>query len=87
MPRTANSSSGSIVVGDAIREARQAVGMTQAELARRIGGSAPHVCALEKGKANPTIGYLSHMAEALGLELRIEFRELPVPSTGVQLAQ
>jgi transcriptional regulator with XRE-family HTH domain len=77
MPRTATSSIASMVIGQAVREARQRVGITQAELARRLGSSAPHVCALESGKANPTIGHLSDIASALELELRVEFRELP----------
>jgi transcriptional regulator with XRE-family HTH domain len=78
MPRTATSSVASIVIGRAVREARQRVGITQAELARRLGSSAPHVCALENGKANPTIGHLSDIATALGLELHVEFRALPL---------
>lgn len=77
MPRTVTSSLGSVIAGRAIRAARQAAGISQAELARRIESSAPHVCALENGKANPTIGHLSQVAAALGMELRIEFRELP----------
>lgn len=77
MPRTATSSIASVVTGRAIREARQGLGITQSELARRLGTSAPHVCALETGKANPTIGHLSAIASALGLRLHVEFRQLP----------
>jgi len=77
VPRTATSSLASVIAGRAVREARRTTGITQAELAHRIGSSAPHVCALENGKANPTIGHLSEVAAALGMELHIELRQLP----------
>lgn len=74
MPRTATSSIASVVVGQAIRDARQEMGITQAELARRLRASPPYVSALEAGKANPTVGQLSAVAGALGVELHVDFR-------------
>lgn len=74
MPRTSTSSIASAVVGRALREARRAVGMTQAELAGRLGTSAPYVSLIETGHGNPTIGQLSAVATALGVEMDVQFR-------------
>lgn len=73
MPRTANSAVASIVVGQSIRRVRQKLGLTQGELAERLGTTAPYVSALENGKANPTVGQLSAVASAMRVELHVEF--------------
>jgi transcriptional regulator with XRE-family HTH domain len=77
MPRTSSSSVASRIAGRAIREVRHEVGVTQAELARRMGTTAAYISALETGRANSTIGHLWAIAEALGVELHLDFR---VPS-------
>lgn len=63
---------------------RTALGMTQGQLARRIGVSAASVSALEKREAagTATIASLRKAAEALNCELRIVF----VPKIGLQRA-
>jgi transcriptional regulator with XRE-family HTH domain len=78
MPRTSTSAIASAVAGHAVRDARRAVGMTQAELAGRLGTSAPYVSLIETGRANPTIGQLSAVATALGVEMDLQFR-VPEP--------
>lgn len=85
MPRTSTSAIASAIAGRAIRDARRAVGMTQADLATRLGTSAPYVSLVETGRANPTIGQLSAVATALGVEMDLTFRvpgelvEPPIP--------
>lgn len=78
MPRTSTSDIASAVVGRAIRDARREVGVTQAELARRLGTSPPYVSLLETGRGNPTIGQVSAVASALGVEFHVELR-VPEP--------
>lgn len=79
----------SLVAGRAIREMRRDLGVTQSELAKRLGTSAPYVSALETGRANPTVGQLWAVANALGVELHLSFRQpasrslpqIPAPPT------
>jgi transcriptional regulator with XRE-family HTH domain len=66
------------MVGQAIRHARRDVGMTQAALADRLGTSAPYVSSVETGRANLTVGQLAAVADAMEVELYVEFR-VPVP--------
>ena len=70
-------------LGDQIRSARRAAGLTQTELARRAGLFQPHVAALESG-ATPALNTLRRLADALGATWgydgkRIYFRG---PTTG-----
>lgn len=74
MPRTSTSAVACKVAGRAVRQARHEVGMTQSELAQRLGSSASYVSQLESGKANMTIGRLWSIADALRVELHIELR-------------
>jgi transcriptional regulator with XRE-family HTH domain len=78
LPKTATSNIASVVVGRAIHDARKEVGVTQVELARRMGTSAPYVSLVETGRTNPTLGQLSAIASALGVELDVQFR-VPAP--------
>lgn len=48
--------------------------MTQAELAVRLGVTAPYVSNLEAGRGNPTVGQLWAIAEVLGAEFEIALR-------------
>jgi transcriptional regulator with XRE-family HTH domain len=83
MPRTTYSAVASRAAGRAIRNARRELGLTQIELAKRIGVSAPYVSGLEAGQENLTVGQLWAVADALRVELHIELRvpqEQPTPS-------
>ena len=77
MPRTTYSSVASKAAGRAIRNARRERGVTQVELATRMGASAPYVSGLEAGKGNLTIGQLWAVADALHVELHIELKVPP----------
>jgi len=58
-----------------IREARRRAGLTQAELARRVGTSQPAIARYERARAMPDLGTLYRIVEACGLELRLELVE------------
>ena len=62
-----------LVVGYLLREAREACGLTQVELARRIGCSQQAISQAERWQSNPTVQLLERWAEAVGgrLELSI----------------
>ena len=51
---------------------REDAGMTQQELARKIGTRQSNISRLEKGEYNFTVEMLQKLADALELELRIE---------------
>ena len=88
MPRTASSDIGSKVVGAAIRHARTKAGITQAELASRIGSHASYITNVEAGRVNVTLGQLAHIADALGAGLEISLpllAEGPVMGTRTRL--
>jgi predicted XRE-type DNA-binding protein len=61
-------------LGAAVRAWRTANGVTQTELARRLGVPQPNVVRLERGAVtSPGFGVLLRLAEATGLELRLRF--------------
>ncbi|MEV6390809.1 helix-turn-helix transcriptional regulator [Nocardia xishanensis] len=62
-------------LGAAVRTRREALGMTQAELAERAGLKQPAVARFEAGGTMPTIPMLERYAEALGLRLEVRLRE------------
>jgi ribosome-binding protein aMBF1 (putative translation factor) len=62
-------------VGDRVREAREAAGLSQRELARRMGTSQAAVDRLEAGGVGATLTTLQHVATALGLEVNVELRQ------------
>lgn len=56
-------------IGQRIREARRAIGLTQLELATATGIRRPNVARLERGGNTPTIETLQRVASALGVPL------------------
>ena len=58
---------------EAILEARVRKGMTQAQLASKIGTKQSAIARLESGNANPSVGFLQKLAEALGKKLVVRF--------------
>ncbi len=57
----------------AIIQHRIDTGMTQKELADKAGTKQSAISRLEAGNSNPSIGFLSKIAEALGTKLQISF--------------
>jgi ribosome-binding protein aMBF1 (putative translation factor) len=58
-----------IAIGKAVRECRLALGLSQAELAKRAGMTQPALSRLEAGSAVPTIPVLERLARAMDAEL------------------
>jgi transcriptional regulator with XRE-family HTH domain len=61
------------LVGRNVQRLRKAAGLTQAELAERMGVDRAYVSGLEIGKRNPTILTLWHLPRALKVRLRLFF--------------
>ncbi len=61
--------------GTLIRTRREAAGLTQEALARRLGVSQPSVARLESQRANPTVASLAKVLAALGYELALDARK------------
>lgn len=54
-----------------IIEARAAEGMTQEELALRVGTQKSNISRLESGTYNPSLDFLAKVARSLGKEMQI----------------
>lgn len=61
-------------VGASVREAREAAGLSQRELARRMGTSQAAIARLEAGGVGATLTTLHRVATALDLEVHVELR-------------
>lgn len=59
-------------VGDRIRDAREAAGLSQRELAARMGTSQAAVARLEAGGTGATLTTLQKVATALDLKVTVE---------------
>lgn len=64
--------------GRTLTDARRAAGLTQAELARRLGTSQPAVAKLERPGANPTVRTLDRALRASGHRLELGAPRVPV---------
>jgi len=65
----------SLELGHLIAENRVRKGVTQEDLASRLGTQQPSVARAERGKVIPSVTFLNRVAEKLGMTLVIEFRE------------
>ena len=61
-------------LAERVRQAREHLGITQADLASRIGSTQPAIARLEAGGSIPSFNTLRRIAAALGLELVVELR-------------
>ena len=59
-----------------VREARRRAGLTQEQLAARVGTTQSAIARLESGRTSPSLAYLTRLLEACGLDLRIELAPL-----------
>lgn len=55
--------------GEQLRQARKAAGLTQAQLAARIGKTTQYVSNYERGTRNPKSATLAAFSEALGFNI------------------
>lgn len=63
------------MVGRNVRRLRIAAGLSQAQLAERMGVDRAYVSGLELGQRNPTVVTLWHLGKALGVKLGLLFDE------------
>lgn len=61
-------------LAERVREAREQRGVTQAELAARIGSTQPAIARLEAGGITPSLETLRRIASTLNLELVVQLR-------------
>lgn len=61
------------VLASAVMDARNRAGLTQQELARKMGTTQPVVARLESGRARPSMRTLERLAQATGSRLLISF--------------
>ncbi len=64
------------VLASAVMDVRTRAGLTQEELARRMGTTQPVVARLESGRVRPSMRTLERLAEATGSRLLISFAPL-----------
>jgi transcriptional regulator with XRE-family HTH domain len=62
--------------GNLIREARRLRGLTQTDLARRVGTTQSAVSNWERGRETPRVDTLARILEACGFEVDLTFRRL-----------
>ena len=56
-------------LGERIKERRQALKITQQELAQSLGMTPQHISAIEQGKWAPSLTLLPKLAEELGVSI------------------
>jgi transcriptional regulator with XRE-family HTH domain len=83
MPRTVASEITASLVGQEVRRARKAAGLTQAEVAERLATSPAYVTNVEAGRLNLTLGQLTRIAAALGATLNLELALVDIESAQV----
>src|SRR5580704_10981042 len=64
------------VLASAVMDVRNRAGLTQEELARKMGTTQPVVARLESGRSRPSLRTLERLAEATGSRLHIRFEPL-----------
>jgi transcriptional regulator with XRE-family HTH domain len=69
-----------MMVGENVRRCREAAGLSQEELAARMGVEQGYISRLEAGNRNPTIVTVWHAAQALGVGAATLFENVPASS-------
>ncbi len=64
---------GEFVLASAVIDVRNRAGLTQEELARKMGTTQPVVARLESGRSRPSMRTLERLADATGSRLLISF--------------
>ncbi len=63
--------------GDQVRNCRQAMGLTQDDLAERVGTVRAHISVLENGSKMPSLSFLARVAWQLGVRVTITLSTAP----------
>lgn len=58
---------------DKLLTMREAAGLTQEELARRMGTKRSNICRIERGNTNPGWNTIKKYAHACGFEVSVDF--------------
>ena len=58
-----------MTIGENIKKLREAKGMTQVQLAEKVGVSQPYIVKIEQSARSPTIMMIEAIAKALGCTL------------------
>lgn len=66
-------------LAEVLRDARMASGMTQCQLADRIGKKREYVAMIEKGRTDMQLSTFLMMSKAVGLRIRISNDTLSIP--------
>lgn len=71
-----------LYAGIAIHDAREEAGLSQTELAARIGIAQSALSRIEAGRANLTLGTLQRVTDALGVSLKLGVgsHEIAIPA-------
>ena len=72
---------GEFAVAKAVIAARNRAGLTQMELARKMGTTQPVVARMEGGRIQPSLRTLQRLAQATGSKLTIRFEPYPAERT------
>jgi transcriptional regulator with XRE-family HTH domain len=70
------------LVGDNVRRYRLAAGLSQQEVANRMGVDRAYVSGLELGQRNPTVVTLWHAAQALEIEVHLLLKKTDRQASG-----
>ena len=65
-----------------MKELREKAGLSQAQLAARVGTQAPGIARIESGRFAPRLDVLHRIAAALGKRVRIRFDSIGAPPAG-----
>ncbi len=60
-------------VGIELLKARENVGMTQKELAKKTGVHQANISKIERGLANPSLSLLNRLASGMGMKMHVKF--------------
>ncbi len=63
--------------GELLRERRRELGLSQAEVAAKVGASRQWIIELEKGKERAELGLAFKLAEVLGVQFKAQKRTPP----------
>ena len=76
-------------LGVRVRTIRKQKGITQDQLAARMGRSVDALSNIERGKSLPSFQTIEQLCEALEIELKtlFDFTDLPLPARNVQLLE
>ncbi len=68
-------------VASVIQKTRQRAGLTQADLAQRVGTTQSAISRLESGGVRPSLDTLEHLAKACGATLELRLGPVETPAT------